>query len=573
MVVVLLSYIYIFFMCLIAGVALREILSRFIPVPDTDRIGVTGIITTGLAALTVYAEYFSIFYKVGVICHLVMLVVLAFGVYRFHNKIAALLTGIRKRFWSKEGIVCLIIVIISAFYASRGTFHRDTGIYHAQAIRIIEEYGVIKGLGNFQLHFAYNSAYLALCALFTMSFILPFALHTMTGFIMALFTCYAACGLMKWTSRVSHTADMARLAIIIYGITVLEYLQSPATDYGAMYMVLYIMCAWITQAVEKKDDANDIPVYGYLAVLSIFTVSMKLSAAALVVSAVFPFVLLVKKKMTKETVSFILIGFLSFLPYLVRNVIISGWLLYPTQAIDMFNVVWKIPAEYMKFDADQIKVWGRELQETMTVDEGIKAGISVWLPIWWENKRFYEKLLIVFQVAGLVAVFLNLMIAKFRKKIRPDVAMFYITVFINLALWFFTAPFIRYGLAFLMLLPLCSAMDLAENIFKGKTFLRFAMVAIAVVCFGNWTIHYLKVDKDRFLEHVRDDFYVTPIPFADSDTDEVDMNGVTVYNTVHEDEEINSYYNCPCSCYSDMINRSELIGTTLKEGFKPKEQG
>ena len=570
MVVVLLSYVYIFLMCLIAGVAIRKALSRIIPIPSEERIGITGIVTTGLVTLTVYAECFSIFYKVGAVCHALMLIILTIGAYKYRKEVSVLLTGVRKRFRSKEGVVCLIIVLISAFYASRGNFHRDTGIYHAQAIRIIEEYGIIKGLGNFQLHFAYNSSYLALCALFTLSFVLPFALHTMTGFIMALFTCYAACGLMKWTSRASHTADMARLAIIIYGITVLEYLQSPATDYGAMYMVLYIMCAWITQAVEKKDDSEDIPVYGYLAVLSIFTVSMKLSAAALVVLAVLPFILLVKKKMAKETVSFILIGFLSFLPYLVRNVIISGWILYPAEAIDLFNVVWKVPAEYMKFDADQIKVWGRELQDTMSVEEGITVGISDWLPIWWEKKRFYEKLLLVFQVAGAGAVLLNLFIRKVRKKIRADVAMFYIAVFINIAMWFFTAPFIRYGLAFLMLLPICAAMDLAENIFKGKTFLRFVMVAIAVVCFGNWTARYLKVDKERFVEHAKDGYYLTPIPFPDSETDEVNMNGVIVYNTVHEDEEINSYYNCPSSCYSDMINRSEPIGTTLKEGFKAK---
>ena len=570
MIVVILSYVYIFMICLFAGVLAREGLSKFIPVPKTEKIGITGIITTGLVVLTVYAECFSIFYKVGVLCHVVMLAILALGVYKCRRQVSDLLIKVRKKFFSKEGVVCLIIVLISAFYASRGVFHKDTGIYHAQAIRIIEEYGVIKGLGNFQLHFAYNSSYLVLCALFTLSFALPFALHTMTGFIMALFTCYAACGLMKWTSRVGHTADMARLAIIIYGITVLEYLQSPATDYGAMYMVLYIMCAWIAQAVEKKDDADDISVYGYLAVLSIFTVSMKLSAAALVVLAVVPFVLLIKKKMTKETVAFIVIGFLSFLPYLVRNVIISGWLLYPAEAIDFFNVIWKVPAEYMKFDSDQIKVWGRELQNSMPVEEGIKVGISSWLPIWWEKKRFYEKLLLVFQVAGAGAVLLNLIIRTFRKKIRADVAIFYITVFINIALWFFTAPFIRYGLAFLMLLPLCSAMDLAENIFKGKAFLRFAMVAIAVVCFGNWTLHYLKVDKQRFVDRVKDAYYVTPIPFEDSETDEINMNGVIVYNTRHEDVDPNSYYYCPCSYYSDMVNRSTLIGTTLREGFKPK---
>ena len=43
--------------------------------------------------------------------------------------------------------------------------HVDTGLYHAQAIRWIEEYGVVCGLGNLHSRFAYNSAAFALCAL------------------------------------------------------------------------------------------------------------------------------------------------------------------------------------------------------------------------------------------------------------------------------------------------------------------------------------------------------------------------------------------------------------------------
>ena len=58
---------------------------------------------------------------------------------------------------------------MTAYFASRGLQHTDTGIYHAQAIRWYEEYGLVKGLGNLQQHFAYNSAYLAYaaCLLYT----------------------------------------------------------------------------------------------------------------------------------------------------------------------------------------------------------------------------------------------------------------------------------------------------------------------------------------------------------------------------------------------------------------------
>ena len=570
MLIVMLSYIYIFAICLLAGVIVRELLSRFIPVPEEGAIGITGIVVTGIAALTVYAGYFSIIYKVGALCHVLMLLLLGAGTYVYRKQVLELVYGIIAKVRSKEGIACLIIVLISAFFTSRGQYHTDTGIYHAQTIRIYEEYGVIKGLGNFQQHFAYNSLYLALCALFTMSFILPFALHTMTGFFMTLFTCYAVCGLMKWKEHRSHTADMARLAIIIYSITSLVYLQSPATDYGTMYLVLYIMAAWIAHAVEQRDPDSDIPVLGFLSVLAIFTVSFKLSAAGIVLIAVLPFILLVKKKMVKETVSFLIIGFLSFLPYLIRNVIISGWLFYPVGAIDIFNVVWKVPEAYMWEDSARIKIWGRCLDVFTNLDYETRLDFPLarWYPVWWSAKTLYEKILIMLQLAGGAAALFNVAVRVIRKKIRPEVALFYITIVINIFMWFFTAPFIRYGLAFLMLLPLCACADAAENVFKNKRVAGLVVILAAFICFGNWTAHYLKVDVKTLASTAGDGYYVAPIPFEDAKTDEVDMNGVTVYNSAGE--EVNSYYYCPNSCYMDMINRTELIGSTIKEGFKPK---
>ena len=46
------------------------------------------------------------------------------------------------------------------------------------------------------------------------------------------------------------------------------------------------------------------------------------------------------------------------------------------------------------------------------------------------------------------------------------------------------------------------------------------------------------------------------------------MDGLTVY--VANYDEINSYYYNPGSCYDFMVERTELIGDGIKEGFKPK---
>ena len=583
MVITILSWIYIFIISLVCGLTVNRLLSKLIPVPsyETDRhFGITGLVVTGLVTLTVYAEVFSIFYKVGAVCHLVMLALVAAGGFLYKNEVKGLLDSVLNRWKSlsvNAKLVMLLIVLAGAFFSSNGTFHTDTGIYHAQAIRMLEEYGILKGLGNLQLHFAYNSSYLPLCALFTMSFVLPFPLHSMTGFFMVLFSCYAAIGLFEFKKHKRHGGDFARIAVLVYALTNMTGLQSPATDYSTMFMTLYVMCAWLCYAQEsalevpqERNQRNnlvrsDIAFYGYLAVLSIFTVSMKLSAALLVILAILPAAYLIKNKMYKELGLFLLIGFLSFLPYMIRNVILSGWLFYPVASIDLFNVIWKIPAEYMKVDSDQIKVWGRCLYDIKRVDEGPMS----WLPIWWSEKQHYEVMLIYSQFVGALLLAITAIFKIREKKLNFAVVIFYVTIIANLVLWFFTAPFIRYGLAFLLLLPLCAFGDMLYYIVSKKSIVLALVASLVVINFCSWIDNYFMDDMVFVKHNVMAGHYLTPVDFDKGTMTTFDMDGLTVY--VAGIDEVNSYYANPGSCYDFMVERTELIGDSIKEGFKPRQ--
>lgn len=569
MLIVLFSFAYIFAVSLCTGFLVNTLLKKLIPVPDSGSLGITGFVVTGLVTLSVYAEVFSIFYRIGFLCHLIMLAGAVFGAVYCRTRIKSLLSDALSslsRDRTKTAVFAAVI-IAAAFFTSRGSFHTDTGIYHAQAIRILEEVGVLRGLGNLQLHFAYNSSYLPLCALFTMSFLGIDALHTMTGFFMALFCIYASGGLWEFGRHERHGGDFSRIAILIYALTNMTGLQSPATDYGTMFMTLYILSAFICYAEEKivlmKDSDKDIAFYGYLSVLSIFTVSMKLSAAALVLISLLPLVMLVRTKKWKELSLFLLIGFLSFLPYMVRNVIISGYLFYPVGAIDLFDVVWKIPAEYMKNDADQIKVWGRCLYDVARADDPIAS----WLPLWWDEKQHYEKMLIYSQFVGFILVFINLFYRFREKKIKAPVVLFYATIFLNLAMWFFTAPFIRYGLAFLLLLPLCAIGDTCDILVRKKSIAIAVLSALILINFCSWIDDYF-MDSAVFAKHYLAGNYVFPLPFERGNMYEYDMDSITVY--VAGPDEVNSYYSFPGSCYGDMVEKTELIGDDLKGGFKAK---
>ena len=81
--------------------------------------------------------------------------------------------------------------------------------------------------------------------------------------------------------------------------------------------------------------------------LSVCT-TFKLSAGMLVILALYPAVCLIRSKEWKKIGIYLLCGCVVLAPWLVRNVLISGWLIYPFAAIDLFSVDWKIPASYLQ---------------------------------------------------------------------------------------------------------------------------------------------------------------------------------------------------------------------------------
>lgn len=87
--------------------------------------------------------------------------------------------------------VCIIVIAYIGLWALKSPTFVDTYLYHAQAIRWIEEYGVVSGLGNLHNRFAYNSAFMPLQAFFTFSWIYNPSLYSLNGFLCAFFLIYA----------------------------------------------------------------------------------------------------------------------------------------------------------------------------------------------------------------------------------------------------------------------------------------------------------------------------------------------------------------------------------------------
>lgn len=561
MLVVILSWLYYAFLCVSIGMGLVGLLKKLFH--RNWKFILIDYLIIGIAGGTIYAAYFSIVYKVGMVAHLFFLCLAMLCCYWNKMLWKKILQKGKPILFSWEGVFYLCFILGVAYFTSRGNFHTDTNIYHAQNIRLYEEFGLIKGMGNLQYHYGYNSLYLAFAALMSLKWLLPWSLHTTTGFIEMILCVYAFHHLKSFRLRTHHLEDSGCVAILIYALVNLCGSMSPATDYPTMFLSLYMISTWL-RTIEQKSHYS---AYALLSVFAVFLGVMKLSSIAMTAVVILPAFYLLKEKKWKEIVSYAGLGILILLPYLIRNILITGYLIYPVENLDLFSVEWKIPKEYLHVDAAQIRVWGKCLFDVSKDDWTIRE----WFPIWLENKERYE---LMFLGCVLLGIFLSIgnMIFKWFCKVRISVELLilYLGISASAVLWFVQAPFIRYGLSFLLAIPLIAMADWYDLKKSGFYSLCSGILVFGIiVCFSPYMNQYVTDDGVFLKQRIRDPYYIVQKDYYDDGlTSEVNINGVTIY--CGGCYEVNSYFYTPNTCYSIMLDRSTLKSSNLKDGFIPK---
>ena len=77
--------------------------------------------------------------------------------------------------------------------------------------------------------------------------------------------------------------------------------MSPATDFGTMYLVFFIVTLWTSIACEKEGKVGEkTDLYALLCVAVVCVTTFKLSAGMLVILALYPAVCLIRSKEWKK---------------------------------------------------------------------------------------------------------------------------------------------------------------------------------------------------------------------------------------------------------------------------------
>ncbi|WP_061270740.1 LIC_10190 family membrane protein [Leptospira interrogans] len=462
-------------------------------------------------------------------------------------------------------IITFPFLLSALVFSLNPPFAYDSGLYHIQSIKWIQEYSVVPGLANLHGRFGFNPNIFTIFALTSLKEIFKQEIFSVNFVIYSILVLHSINRIYKILKQEGFTNSFLLHSIVLF--LILEQfmsLSSPTPDLISIVLPLYIL----TNLPKNENGIHsklNLENYFSSIILSVYTISVKLATIPLCILIL---LLIIRYKFDgKKLLIVISIIFLILLPWLIRNVILSGYLIYPFSAIDIFNFDWKVPLNAVVSEKLSITGWARNPGEGYK--EAAQMKFWEWFPIWWNTISKLNRLFIVISFLSPIFIFIYSLF----KKIKIDFQTFAIlfTSWIGVIFWILLAPDIRFGKAFLGVSAISPLLyfNFKINFFPikiSKTSKQIILVFIFIIV-SVFLINRRTYNRCKNFIRENSAFFVRPkkieIP-QNLEFKKIQMNDLEVFIPAEGDR-----------CYDYEIPRMPyknysliLRGKTLQSGFK-----
>jgi hypothetical protein len=407
----------------------------------------------GLGLLGAWAVFLSLFFPLGAIAFLLTCLILGIGAV-IQRKV---MSGTVRADWVEiRGNHPLILLagmalfLICLFWSAGVPENYDTGLYHAQAIRWLEEYGTVTGLGNLIAQLGYNSLLFPLAAFSSFSFLELSTSHAVNGLLFALFGSFLLgriAGLFRGRINVGILCSFILLYLSrrIY----IRELSSPSTDLPAAIFTWLAVLLFLEVLENWDEDQQDQHIV-MIVLAALFAIMFKLSTLPVII---LPLYLIVKYTRKQGLGRLVLLSFAMLIPWEIRGLLLSGLPLYPSKALDVFNFKWEIPQASVDNQLFWMRYYVRNESQDPVTNQAIAFG--EWFPVWWQRLGLIDQVLIMGALATAVGLLIYGIVRVILKRTRgrnSGMLVFALSLVLLMMFWFLGAPMIRYGYGALIIL-------------------------------------------------------------------------------------------------------------------------
>lgn len=335
MLLILLSWLYIFFTSLSFGIAFSKVLhiQRF-------NLVITSVL--GLFSITVFASVCAFFGPISIIFHCFLLVISLLFWYNNKRTFNSILHSIKEQIHHYSFTV-KILWTVSSFYilAQSATlpFIIDNESYYIQTIKWLNEYGFVKGLANLHLFLGQTSGWHITQSVYSFSFLYD-RFNDLNGYCLLLGNLFAFQKLHAYFTNGNRIDLVFGLFPLTY-VFLFQFVSSPSPDLP-IYIFGFLLFSEFLQNENKAES------FSIISILALFAFFIKITAVVLLL---FPFVMIMRnfKVLSRELLKISCIGILVLVLFVSKNTMLSGYPLFPLLCFRIDALDYAVPSIIMDF--------------------------------------------------------------------------------------------------------------------------------------------------------------------------------------------------------------------------------
>jgi hypothetical protein len=430
---------------------------------------------------------------------------------------------------SKIGLVVLaVLTILGTLHVS---LNNDSGLYYIQFMKWMNSYPVIPGLANLHDRLGFNSHWHLLNAAFNVNHFVPQDtndLNALLFLLMGVASFDAANRLVK-----EPRIDFAVWALApLVWFLLARFLTSTAPDLPATLLpILYFILLLGTQREGL------LPV---VSILMAFAITIKVISVIHVLALV-PMIFDGWRRNDRKSIGIsAALALLVLTPWFARNVIQTGYLIFPMESIDLFHFDWKVPNELAANLRKMVDTHAR----TGSYDLSLYGQpLNNWFPFWLSVQS--KTVLAVFALgfAGIALMSFSVFIRVFNRTLPQPATVTFIGIAAtaSVVFWWTSGPNPRfiYGIVFFGALMLVAIVIAKLHCFKWLRLVPLAaLLPFAIILRGMLAesgpkrptafsqmrhVHglvYYPTDTDKCWDH--------DLPCADMDRPALQFRGTTL---------------------------------------------
>jgi hypothetical protein len=519
-------------------------------------------LVTGLIGLTIILQITVLFAPINKYFQVIFLVLFAILSLLVRKPLAAfarhLLNEIKRQ--PPLAIITFLTLWLLVLILNAGpTQMDDTESYHLQAINWIKEYGTVPGLVHLHERFAFNSSWFSTISFFDISFN-HLNFYTALNGTLSLWLAGYFIGLLNGKG---NSLFFAGLLLFLVALFSWPLIRGNATNTNYDYITAVVVFVLFIETVRNAGTIKKKILTAEWMIWPAYLVTVRIINFPLLLLSVFAFFSLLNRKEYTKILTYTLISLALIIPFLVRNIILSGYLFYPSLSFDWFTPDWKADPRKTKELLRFIKYFNRVNTGIWPLEKTESLGFFQWIKAWMQFMFTYDKIIFIPGIAGFLIF--PLVMKRINFFLPVPVRFFTGVIALNIIIWFFIAPDPRFIYGGLLIGLSLLAISLTQ-ILHIPDFTRLSFVSLFFIFI---TTAGFTVSKIITTKKFPDLLYPYSLPSPPLRT--ISAGRIQLYIP---DKILNNWnprcYDTKLPCLYEVDPNLQARGTTIEDGFKLK---